>query len=105
MKTELESGSYWCVVTIFHTSSKETWTMLAPNLSIALSLVSGASLGTITVHGIPRCRDCQARACAMFPALQVYTPFDLASGPASGTALLAPRTLNEPVGCRFSSLR
>src|SRR2546425_7636755 len=41
----------------------------------------------------------------MFPALQVYTPRFFASGPAREIALLAPRTLKEPVGCRFSSFR
>src|SRR5712692_555893 len=41
----------------------------------------------------------------MFPALQVYTPRFFASGPARAIALLAPRTLKEPVGCRFSSFR
>src|SRR6267378_6134906 len=41
----------------------------------------------------------------MFPALQVYTPRVLTSGPARAIALLTPRTLKEPVGCKFSSFR
>src|SRR6266581_6688708 len=41
----------------------------------------------------------------MFPALQFYTPRFLTSGPARAIALLAPRTLKEPVGCKFSSFR
>src|SRR5438445_11506189 len=79
--------------------------IFAPNLLIASSLVSGALSGTITVHGIWFWRACQASAWAMFPALQVYTPRFFASGPARAIALLAPRTLKEPVGCRFSSFR
>src|SRR6266571_7882667 len=79
--------------------------IFAPNLLIASSFVSGALSGTITVQGILFWRACQARAWAMFPALQVYTPRFLAFGPARATELLAPRTLKEPVGCKFSSFR
>src|SRR5713226_10148021 len=79
--------------------------IFAPNLLIASSFVSGALSGTITVQGIWFWRACQARALAMFPALQVYTPLFFASGPARAIALLAPRTLKEPVGCKFSSFR
>src|SRR3989442_4409869 len=79
--------------------------IFAPNLLIASSFVSGALSGTITVHGIWFWRACQASAWAMFPALQVYTPRFFASGPARAIALLTPRTLKEPVGCRFSSFR
>src|SRR2546425_11692080 len=79
--------------------------IFAPNLLIASSFVSGALSGTITVQGIWFLRACQASAWAMFPALQVYIPRFFASGPARAIALLAPRTLKEPVGCKFSSLR
>src|SRR5260370_3904924 len=41
----------------------------------------------------------------MFPAVQVYTPRVLTSGPARAIALLTPRTLKEPVGCKFSNFR
>src|SRR5688572_5507690 len=40
----------------------------------------------------------------MFPALAVYTPRFSRSAPAQSMALPAPRSLNEPMGCRFSSL-
>src|SRR6059036_3709848 len=79
--------------------------IFAPNLRIASSFVSGALSGTITVHGILSWWACQASAWAIFPALQVYTPRFFASGPARAIALLAPRTLKEPVGCKFSSFR
>ncbi|OLB72742.1 hypothetical protein AUI06_00475 [archaeon 13_2_20CM_2_52_21] len=105
MKIEPSNGPYLWVVTTFQTSSKETWTIVAPYRLMACNLVSGALSGTMTEQGIPFCFACQARACAMFPALQVYTPRDFAAGPASAIALQAPRTLNEPVGCKFSSFR
>jgi hypothetical protein len=62
MKIDSSSGPYRWVVTTFQTSSKETWTILAPNRLIACSFVSGALSGTITEHGIPLCFACQARA-------------------------------------------
>src|SRR5262249_25604006 len=42
---------------------------------------------------------------AMFPALAVKTPAANSSVGADKMALPAPRSLNEPIGCRFSSLR
>src|SRR5438128_4886624 len=105
MKIELSNGPYLWVVTTFQTSSKETWTILAPYRLMACNLVSGALSGTIAEQGIPFCLACQARACAMFPALQVYTPRDFAAGPGNAIVMQAPRTLNEPVGCEFSSFR
>src|SRR5260370_19146164 len=41
----------------------------------------------------------------MFPALQVYAPRFLTSGPARAIALLTPRTFKDPCGCKFSSFR
>src|SRR5438445_8611349 len=79
--------------------------IFAPDLLIASGFVSGAWSGTITGEGIWFLRAGQASAWAMFPALHVYTPRFFASGPARERALLAPRTLNEPVGCKFSSFR
>src|SRR5712691_3048702 len=105
MNTEPSSGGYRWVTTTFQTSSNEAWMSFAPNLLIASSFVCGALSGTITVQGILFSRACQARAWAMFPALQVYTPRVLTSGPARAIALLTPRTLKEPVGCKFSSFR
>jgi hypothetical protein len=40
----------------------------------------------------------------MLPALAVTTPFAVAVCGACLIALTAPRILNEPIGCRFSSL-
>jgi hypothetical protein len=37
--------------------------------------------------------------------LAVTTPPAVCSGAACRIALYAPRSLNEPIGCRFSSLR
>src|SRR5437016_14620519 len=105
MKIDRSNGPYLCVVTTFQTSSKETWKILAPYRLMDCNLVSGALSGTRAEQGILFCLACQARACAMFPALQVYTPRDFAAGPANAIALQAPRTLNEPVGCKFSSFR
>jgi hypothetical protein len=39
----------------------------------------------------------------MLPALAVHTPFASCDLLADRIALLAPRILNEPIGCRFSS--
>ncbi len=72
---------------------------------MASSLVCGAWSGTTTVHGMPRSRAPQATPCAMLPALAVTTPFASAPAGASAIALSAPRILNEPIGCRHSSLR
>src|SRR2546427_11954388 len=41
----------------------------------------------------------------MLPALHVNTPRVRSAGERSATALPAPRTLNDPVGCRFSNFR
>src|SRR5438094_10273594 len=72
MKIEPSNGPYLWVVTTFHTSSKETWTILAPYRLIACNLVSGALSGTIAEQGIPFCLACQARACHVSGAASVY---------------------------------
>src|SRR5881628_3704848 len=41
----------------------------------------------------------------MLPALHVNTPRLRSAGERSATALPAPRTLNDPVGCRFSNFK
>src|SRR5437879_13522412 len=105
MKLVPFNGPYRWAVTTFQTSSNDTWMILAPNRLIASNFVSGALSGTIVEQEIPCCFACQAKACAMFPALQVYTPRDLASGPATAMALDAPRTLTEPLGAKVYSLR
>jgi hypothetical protein len=40
----------------------------------------------------------------MLPALTVTTPLAVSVAEALRIALTAPRILNEPIGCRFSSL-
>ena len=81
------------------------FTTRPPKRSTAAILVSGAVSGTTTVHETPSLRADQATPCAMLPALAVQTPASSASGPAASMALLAPRSLNEPIGCSNSSLR
>src|SRR3970040_2679349 len=88
-----------------HTSSQGSWTVFAPRRRRPASFVSGAVSGTIAVHATPTRFAWYARAWAMFPALHVYTPAERRAGWRSSTALPAPRPLNEPVGCRFSSFR
>ena len=57
---------------------------------------------------LPPCRRCASRARTrpppMLPALAVTTPCARVSGGAARIALPAPRSLNEPIGWRFSSL-
>ena len=69
------------------------------------SFVSGAVSGTTAVHGTPASLAAHASPCAMFPALTVQTPSASCSGEHWRTAFAAPRSLNDPTGCRFSSLR
>ena len=49
-------------------------------------------------------RAIQATPCAMLPVLVVTRPAASSSRGALSTAFPAPRILNEPIGCRFSSL-
>src|SRR5690242_4425952 len=85
-------------------SSCGTRTILPPMRSTAASFVAGAPSGTTTVHGMPRRFAFHATPCAILPALAVHTPCASWSRGMSAIALLAPRILNEPIGCRFSSL-
>src|SRR5215211_5537484 len=71
---------------------------------MASSFVRGALSGTTTVHGTPNRRALHATPCAMLPALAVYAPVARRSRPASSMAFAAPRSLNDPMGWRFSSL-
>src|SRR5438552_11500880 len=105
MKIEPSNGPYLWVMTTFQTSSKETWTILAPYRLMACNLVSGALSGTIAEQGIPFCLACQARACAMFPALQVYTPRDFAAGPANAMALQGSSNFERARGLQVFKLQ
>ena len=71
---------------------------------MASSFVRGTESGTITRASTPKCRAANATPCAMLPALQVYTPRASSVGSASSMALVAPRILNDPIGCKHSSL-
>src|SRR6266404_851684 len=57
----------------------------------------------MTVQGMPSLFAFQPTPCAMLPALAVYTPSARRSLGRSAMALSAPRSLNEPIGWRFSS--
>jgi hypothetical protein len=89
----------------FHQSSYVILMTRPPSRSIAAILASGAWSGTAIVAGTPSSRAVHATPCAMFPALAVTSPLTRALAGASMTALVAPRILNELIGCRFSSLR
>src|SRR4051812_48638396 len=58
----------------------------------------------MTVRGPPSPRAPRAPPCAMLPALAVYTPSASCDFGIDRIAFSAPRNLNEPIGCRFSSL-
>src|SRR5215213_2068556 len=88
-----------------HHSSNETLITRPPSRSIALILVSGAVAGAITVQGIPSLRAYHATPWAMLPADAVTTPNSSFAGDRRAIALAAPRILNDPIGCRFSSFR
>ena len=69
----------------------------------ASTLAIGASAGMKTSHGTPRARAAAASACAWLPALPATTPRAQPSSPSAASLAAAPRTLNEPVRCRFSA--
>src|SRR5215210_473895 len=51
----------------------------------------------------PACRAAHATAWPWLPALAATTPAARSAGLSSAIRLTAPRTLNEPVRCRFSA--
>ena len=75
-----------------------------PSRSIASSLACGAWSGTTMVASTPVSRAIQATPCAMLLALVVQRPRATAAGDAVRTALAAPRSLNDPIGCRHLEL-
>ena len=89
--------------TAAHHCSHDTRTILPPRRSTAASFVIEALSGTTIVAGTPSSRAIQATPCAMFPVLVVTSPSRSASGGALSTAFAAPRSLNDAIGCRFSS--
>ncbi len=79
--------------------------ILAPNEMSPSSFVCGTVAGTITEQGTFNSLAFQANPCPKLPALEVHT----AVGPSASWRALSvfpePLCLNEPVGCRLSSLR
>ena len=73
--------------------------------SIALIFVSGSVAGATTVHGMPSFRAHHATPWAILPAEAVTTPRSSFSGGKRAIAFDAPRILNDPIGCRFSSFK
>ena len=55
-------------------------------------------------HGMSNAWAAYASACPWFPADSVMTPRRRCSASSCRTALMAPRTLNDPVRWRFSAL-
>ena len=78
--------------------------MRPPMRSTAASLDAEALSGTTIVAGMPSERAIHATPCAMLPVLVVTTPARSSARGASRIAFAAPRSLNEPIGCRLSSL-
>src|SRR5262249_13058419 len=64
-----------------------------------------ASWGTKITAGMPASRAAQATACPCLPALAATTPAARCESVSTAILVTAPRTLNEPVRCRFSALR
>ena len=84
------------------TSARRAPSRLPPSRSIASSFVRGACRSDDRRHAELPCGP--GDPLAMFPALTVTTPFAVSAAGALRIALTAPRILNEPIGCRFSSL-
>ncbi|GGR33255.1 hypothetical protein GCM10015536_43430 [Streptomyces griseomycini] len=58
-----------------------------------------------TVERTPSSDDASATPCAWLPALAATTPAARSSGSSPAIRTYAPRSLNDPVRCRFSHLR
>ena len=78
---------------------------IAPWPRAASTLASGASSGTNTSQVTPRTRAAAARLWAWLPADAATTPAAQPRSPRAASLAAAPRSLNEPVRCRFSALR
>ena len=76
----------------------------APRRRQVATFTSGANRGITTVTGISSRRPCQASPRAWLPALAAMTPRERVAASRSSRALRAPRSLNEPVRWRRSSL-
>jgi len=67
------------------------------------TLMSGVPTGITITALIPRRAAWTATPCAWFPADAATTPRRFSSSDSCDSLLYAPRALNEPVSCRFSS--
>ena len=86
--------------------SNGTFTTVPPSRSIGVELrLRARGRATTTVPGRRARRATHATPCAMLPALAVHDAArQLSRGAPGGSRSTAPRILNEPIGCRFSSL-
>jgi hypothetical protein len=72
---------------------------------VALTLISGVPTGITIVARTPKRLATKATPCAWLPALAAITPHARCGSASVASLLNAPRSLNDPVICRFSSLR
>src|SRR5437867_12163983 len=86
-------------------SARGTGTTSAPSAWIAASFCGAAPSGTRTTHRSPRRRADHATARPWFPELRVVTPRRRSSSVRREMRFQAPRILNTPSRCRFSSFR
>jgi hypothetical protein len=92
------------VVSTRHQSSNGSRITVAPSPRSASALVSAAVSGAMMVTGTPSLPAASASPRPKLPALAPRTPPARLAGSADFSALVAARILNEPSGCRFSSL-
>ncbi len=71
---------------------------------MASTLLMGAPAGMQMTEGMPSRAADRAMPWAWFPAEQAMTPFSASSGVRDRILLKAPRSLKEPVSCKFSAL-
>ena len=79
-------------------------TTLAPQARVRVTFVDGVKRGMTMVLPMPSRLACRATACAWFPADMVTTPAARSASDSIASRLAAPRSLKEPIACRFSSL-
>jgi hypothetical protein len=77
----------------------------APYARVASTFAIGASCGMKMRARAPTSRAAHATACPWLPALAATTPAARSASLSREMRLYAPRTLNEPVRCRFSAFR
>ena len=72
---------------------------------MASTLGIGARSGITTVAEAPSSPAAKATPCAWLPALAATTPRARSASDSRAILVYAPRTLNDPVRCRFSHFR